>query len=162
MIHRPLCCALLSVLLSVASPATTFAQAAAVHAKASPPSPGLRKSSPHLAFADATDPNPGSGRALILTGWIALGVAVLSGAQGPLCSLNSYDTRAGQRSCVRFSLGVGIAALTLGVPSLVLGYRRRSAQNQWKKRHGLSALTMGMSLSTAQSGFLLGLQLTDL
>jgi hypothetical protein len=153
------------MLLSVLLPSVTWAQAASPAPSSSAsrvtPSLALRKVQPHLAFADTKDPNPGSGRTLLLTGWIALGVATLAVAQGPLCSLNTYDARDGQRRCVKSAVGIGVAALTLAVPALVLGYRRRSAQNQWKQRHGLSALAMRIWFSTQKRGFLLGYQLAE-
>ena len=158
MIQRHLACTLLILLLFVLRPSATWAQASASSPRPQGSGSALRKLAPDVAFADLRDPNPGSGRGLILTGWIGLGIATLAGAQGPLCSLNTYDTQHGERRCVKLSIGFAVAALTVAVPCLVFGYRRRRAQNEWKLRHGLSALATHMSLFTEPRGALLAYQ----
>ncbi|MDB4972542.1 MAG: hypothetical protein JWN48_883 [Myxococcaceae bacterium] len=163
MIQRRHARTLPSMLVSLLVASTSWAQAAPAAPASSASQAGsslaLQKLPAHLAFADPHDRNPGSGRGLIFTGWIALGIVAAAAAQGPLCSLNTYDARDGQRSCVNSSIGVGVAALVLGVPALVLGYRRRSAQNEWKERHGLRSLAPRMSIAPAARGVLFGYQL---
>jgi hypothetical protein len=95
---------------------------------------------PDLAFADAADPNPGSGRGQILAGWIASGIGVAGVAQAPLCRFNDFDRGRGLRRCRNVGIVFGVLGLSLGVPWLVFGYQKRRAQRQWKQRHGLTAL----------------------
>jgi len=165
MMRRRLAYSLVSIVLSAPLPSAAWAQAAfQAQASAAPqagPTLVSRKPQPHLAFADATDPNPGSGRGLILTGWIGLGIAALAVAQGPLCSLNSYDAHDGQRRCVRSSVVIGAVALTLSVPALMFGYRRRRARNDWEQRHGLSLLAERISISADRRSFLFGYGLAE-
>jgi hypothetical protein len=95
---------------------------------------------PDLAFADAADPNPGSGRSQILAGWIATGIGVAGVAQSPLCRFNDFDRGRGLRRCRNIGIVFGVIGLSLGVPWLVFGYQKRRAQRRWKQRHGLTAL----------------------
>jgi hypothetical protein len=95
---------------------------------------------PHLAFADASDPNPGSGRGQILAGWIATGVGIAGVAQSPLCKFEHFDRGRELRRCRNVGLTFGVLGLALGIPWLVFGYQRRAAQKAWKKRHGLAQM----------------------
>jgi hypothetical protein len=95
------------------------------------------RSTDGVAFADPRDPNPGSGRRRIIAGWIAAGVFAGGVAQLPLCQLNDYEGSFSGRRCVGWSIAFAAAGLSLAIPLLVSGYRRRAAQNAWRKRHGL-------------------------
>jgi hypothetical protein len=99
----------------------------------------LADDTPDLAFADASDPNPGSGRGQILAGWIATGIGLAGVAQAPLCRFNDYDRLGGLRRCRNVGIVFGVLGLSLGVPWLVFGYQKRRAQRAWKQRHGLTA-----------------------
>ncbi|MET0286774.1 MAG: hypothetical protein ABW352_19995 [Polyangiales bacterium] len=93
-----------------------------------------------LAFADVSDPNPGSGRGQILAGWIATGVGVAGVVQAPLCERDDFDLGRRVRRCRNLGIVFGALGLSLGIPWLVFGYQRRSAQRAWKQRHGLTQL----------------------
>jgi hypothetical protein len=93
-----------------------------------------------LAFADVSDPNPGSGFGQILAGWIALGIGTAGVVQAPLCKYNDYDTGWRSRRCRNWGIGVGVVGLALGIPWLTFGYQKRRAQRAWKQRHRLMKL----------------------
>lgn len=95
---------------------------------------------PHLAFANSSDPNPGSGRIARLIGWIAAGVGLAGVAQAPLCRMQEFTEPSQQRSCRNSSIVLGTVGFGLGLPLLIVGYRKRRAQRAWKERHGLGEL----------------------
>jgi hypothetical protein len=96
---------------------------------------------PDLAFADASDPNPGSGAAQIVAGWIASGIGLGGVAQVSACELDieNYD-RGRPGKCRNVGIVLGVIGLGIGIPWLVFGYQKRRALRAWKARHGLSAL----------------------
>jgi hypothetical protein len=117
----------------------------ALNASAQGLAPGPRNAeeedaAPELAFAAASDPNPGSGRGQIIAGWIATGVGVAGVAQASLCKFNEVDRGSELRRCRNLGIVFGAIGLTLGIPWLVFGYHKRRAQRAWKQRHGLTAL----------------------
>jgi len=96
---------------------------------------------PDLAFADVSDPNPGTGFGQILTGWIGTTIGVAGVAQIALCPLDFNDFSQDElRRCRNSAIVFGAIGFSIGIPSLVFGYRKRAAQRAWKQRHGLSAL----------------------
>lgn len=95
---------------------------------------------PDLAFADISDPNPGSGRGQIIAGWVATGIGLAGIAQVPICRYDEFDDARELRRCRRVGLAFGIIGLAAGIPWLVFGYQKRAAQREWKKRHGLAML----------------------
>jgi hypothetical protein len=96
---------------------------------------------PDLAFADATDPSPGSGFGQILAGWIATGIGTAGVAQVSTCGLdlNAFGFTQ-RRRCRNIGIAFGALGLGLGIPWLVFGYQKRRALRAWKQRHGLTAL----------------------
>ena len=82
---------------------------------------GAERVAPDLAFADARDPNPGSGSRKIIAGWIGLGVAAVNFAQLPFCYTNEQDGWLNGRRCLALSASIGSVGLGLGVSLLVLG-----------------------------------------
>ncbi|HEX5655617.1 MAG TPA: hypothetical protein VFX59_00410 [Polyangiales bacterium] len=95
---------------------------------------------PDLAFADATDPNPGAGSGQIIAGWIATGIGLAGVAQSSTCGVEVFDVGLGQRRCRNVGIVFGVVGLGLGIPWLVFGYQKRRALRDWKQRHGLTAL----------------------
>lgn len=112
---------------------------------------------PDLAFADASDPNPGSGRSQIIAGWIATGAGLAGAAQAPLCKINDFDRGRELRRCRNLGIAVGVIGLAFGIPWLVFGYQHRADQRAWKKRHGLAEIPM-LDLSWERDGATLQLR----
>jgi hypothetical protein len=106
--------------------------------------------SPDLAFADASDPNPG--RRQILAGWISTGIGVASIVQIPFCHRNEYDDVHSERVCTRFSISMAVLGLVAGVPWLVFGYQKRAAQRAWRARHGLAQWLAPLHLAVQSDG----------
>jgi hypothetical protein len=114
--------------------------------------PGVPVTTPDVAFADPSDPNPGSGRRQILAGWISTGIGVVSIAQIPFCHHNDYDDAGSERVCTRFSISMAVLGLAAGIPWLVLGYRKRAAQSAWRARHGLADWLAPLRLAVQRDG----------
>jgi hypothetical protein len=108
--------------------------------------------SPDLAFADASDPNPGSGRGQILAGWISTGIGAASIAQIPFCHRNEYDDARSERVCTRFSISMAALGLAAGIPWLWFGYQKRAAQRAWRARHGLAHWLAPLHLVVQREG----------
>lgn len=106
---------------------------------------------PDLAFADASDPNPGSGRGQIIAGWIASGAGLAGAVQAPLCKFNGFDQGRGLKRCRNLGIAVGVIGLAFGIPWLVFGYQHQAEQRAWKKRHGLASLP-NLDLSWERDG----------
>ena len=92
---------------------------------------------PDLAFADISDPNPGSGKGKIVTGWILTGAGTVD-----LLNLTSCSNHGGHvlraNTCLRLFTAISAVAVSLGVPLLILGYRQKHQQQKWKRRHGIA------------------------
>ncbi len=97
---------------------------------------------PDLAFADASDPNPGSGIGQIVAGWVATGVGVAGVTRATLCKYSEFHRGYSEHRCRNFGIAFGVIGLTLGIPWLVFGYQKRREQRAWKERHGLSELQL--------------------
>jgi hypothetical protein len=117
-----------------------------------PDFPGAPVMTPDLAFADASDPNPGSGRRQILAGWISTGIGVASIAQVPFCHRNEYDAALGEQVCRRLSISMAVIGLAAGIPWLVFGYQKRAAQRAWRARHGLAGWVAPLHLAVQRDG----------
>jgi hypothetical protein len=132
----------------------TAPRTAQAHAEQTPSTdfPGAPVIAPDLAFADASDPNPGSGRRQILAGWISTGIGAAAIAQLPLCHRNDYDDARSERSCTRLSISAAILGLAAGIPWLVFGYQKRVAQRAWRARHGLAHWIAPLHLAAQRDG----------
>jgi len=112
---------------------------------------------PELAFADPSDPDPGSGAAKIVAGFIGLGVAASNAVQLPFCAIDQPFVPG--RTCVRIAASLAAVGLAVGVPLLVLGYRQRARRKAWLARR-LRADGHAVRLSVAPAGGLLSYRRT--
>jgi hypothetical protein len=83
------------------------------------------------------DRPPSSGTGQIIAGWAVSAIGVLNLALIPVCysSLVRTDTK---DVCVGASVAVGVIALGVGIPLLIVGYNKRAANHEWKRRRGVA------------------------
>ena len=104
-----------------------------------------------LSGLSNVDREPSTGTAQIIIGWAASAIGVLNLVTIPLCytSLIHTDLR---DVCVGGSIGVGVVGLGIGIPLLIIGYNKRSANHDWKVRHGLAYHLSRLQLAAQSSG----------
>jgi hypothetical protein len=107
---------------------------------------------PDLAFADTSDPDPGSGIAMIIAGWVGATAAIAGGLQLPICSHLDYEGPFTAQSCRRYAIGATVSGLAVGVPFLVFGYKKRKRQRAWRERHGLGFLQPHLAAAALHGG----------
>lgn len=128
---------------------TALAQPAAVAAPNNTTLPPL---------ASDLDPPPPSGIGALVMGGVGIGLGTINLATIPVCTAEFYPSEA-TSVCIGMSIGIGVALLGVGIPSLVIGKLRRERYRAWRERHRApTALLEGLQVVPRNGGGQLLLQ----
>jgi hypothetical protein len=79
------------------------------------------------------EPAPASGIGAVVVGYAGLGISALQLATMPVCFADFYPDAA-ERACLISSLALAGIALSVGIPTLVVGLHRRQRYKAWRQR----------------------------
>src|SRR5690349_1387784 len=85
-------------------------------------------------LASDLDPPPASGIGALVMGGVGIGLGTINLATIPVCTADFYPSEAAG-VCIGLSIGVGVALLGVGIPSLIVGKLRRERYRAWRERH---------------------------
>lgn len=91
------------------------------------------------------EPPPPSGIGAVVVGYSGIGLAGLYLVTIPTCYAKFYPWPVDERACAITSVALAGVALSVGIPSLVVGLRRRERYKAWRARQlggGLSPWVM--------------------
>ena len=75
---------------------------------------------------------------MIIPGWILLGAGLANGLAIPLCYTDVYRQVYGpeaQDICAGVYTAIAVGSLGVGIPLLIVGYKRRTTHKEWEQRH---------------------------
>jgi hypothetical protein len=107
------------------------------------------------AEVDSTK-EPSTGIAHIVTGSIFTGVGAVNLLTAPLCK-TSVVQQSLQDTCLGLAIGVGVVAVAVGVPLLIVGINKRKAYKEWESAHPIAA---GLSFAPTRRGVALAWRAT--
>jgi len=113
--------------------------------------PGASRAQDTIGFAPPViEPAPPSGIGAIAVGSAALGLAALNLATLPVCYLDVYPSAA-KDGCIIGSLAIAGVGVAVGVPSLVLGLKRRARYRAWRSSHPALGVLEQVGVSAGQN-----------
>jgi hypothetical protein len=107
---------------------------------------------PEGVLRPAPQASPPNGRAGLIVGGIALGLAAVNLALLPVCHADFYRENDAETPCVVISYIYAGLATTVGIISLAIGSRRRAQFREWQALHQSVTLLEGVRLSATRGG----------
>ena len=90
-------------------------------------------------------------------GGVGLGLGTVNLATIPVCYAEFYPPEA-KNVCIGMSVGLGVALISVGIPSLIIGKKRHDRYRAWRARQSAGLSLEGVSILPHSTGAQLMLQ----
>ena len=103
------------------------------------------------------DQPPPSGIGGLVMGGVGLGLGTVNLATIPVCYAEFYPPEA-KNVCIGMSVGLGVALISVGIPSLIIGKKRHDRYRAWRARQSAGLSLEGVGVLPQSTGAQLMLQ----